>query len=189
MARQFSDYTDQFFWDFKRMDNVNYNFEIVELLYEAKKQANNNPHFNKPLIILLVAIIECMLYDFLIRIQTRSNDPLPNLAEPVINFFKNSNTTDELKRLIPEIKSQNLLNCRTGDTIYGDLEDLRIVRNRLHIQNKYNALDKDELRVFTNTELRKAEHCFEKICETLCNVYPRWNKQPLPMVDFPRPWF
>ena len=32
----------QFFWDFKRMDNVNYNFKIVELLYAEKKKTGIN---------------------------------------------------------------------------------------------------------------------------------------------------
>jgi len=188
MPRPFSEYTGQFFWDFKRMDNVNYNFSIVEILYTAKKANRNNTHFNKPITILLIAMIECMLYDLIIRIRTHMNDPFPNMNWSIVSFFRGKRETDELKVIITNIQAQNLLRANPGDTIYADLEHLRCVRNRVHIQNRWNTLDRDEPRVFTDAELQTAEQCFEKVCEVLCNVYPRWNKQPLPMVDFPRPW-
>ncbi|MDP3947571.1 MAG: hypothetical protein Q8Q41_02675, partial [bacterium] len=58
----------------------------------------------------------------------------------------------------------------------------------VHIQNKYQVLDKDEFRVFTESELQKTQECLEKVYDALCNIYPRWRKQPIPMNDFPRPW-
>ena len=61
MPRPFSDFTNQFFWDFKRMDNVNYNFEIIETLYTAKKATGNDGRFNKPIVVLIMGIIECVL--------------------------------------------------------------------------------------------------------------------------------
>lgn len=188
MPRRFSDFTDQFFWSFKRMDNVNYNFEIVCLLYKSKKENSLDIRFNKPIIVFLMAIVECMLYDFVDRIQTHTNDSFPNITQSIISHFRNAKDSDELKILIPRLQSQNLLRANKTDSIYKDLEDLRKVRNRLHIQNKYNLLDKDENKVFTNDILNLAEKTFEKVCEILCNVYPRWKKQPLPMSDFPRPW-
>ena len=188
MPLLFIEYIGQFFWNFKRMDNVNYNFEILGRLYEAKKAKSNDTHFNKPLIILSVAMVECILYDFIDRINSFSSDPFPNITTADILFFRNSKDTDELKLIIPMIKAQNLLRVSATDTIYEDLEDLRKVRNRLHIQNKYHSLPKDEDAVFTDYKLKLAEKCFEKICEVLCNVYPRWGKDPLPMADFPRPW-
>ncbi len=188
MLKPFSEYTSQFFWDFKKMDNVNYNFEIVELLYRGKEQNNNDKHFNKPILIIIVAIIECMLYDFVVRIQTHRSDTIPNLASAIILFFRNAKETDELKILIPRLQQQNLLRAGPTDTLYADLEELRRLRNRVHIQNKFYLLDKDEYNVYTDEKLKLAEVVFERVCEVLCNVYPRWSKQPLPMSDFPRPW-
>ncbi len=188
MARPFSDYTGQFFWDFKRMDNVNYNFEIVEVLYQAKKRDNNDSRYNKPITLLLIAMIECMLYDFVTRVRGRTTDPLPNVTTQVISFFRDKREADELKILIPQVEKQNLLRAAVNDTIYADLENLRQVRNRIHIQNKHRVLHRDESHVFTAVTLQCAERCFERVCETLCNVYPRWNSQPLPMKEFPRPW-
>jgi len=188
MPRSFSEYTKQFFWDFKRMDNVNYNFEIIKLLYIAKQNSGNNAKFNKPIIILLMAIIECMLYDFIIRVNTYKNDPFPNITNIIITYFRNLRTTDELKAIIPQIQIHNLLRVPVGDNIYTDLEQLRYIRNRVHIQNRHNMLARDEYNVFSDPELQKAEKCFERVCEILCNVYPRWGNSPIPMTDFPRPW-
>ena len=69
MTRDFADYTNIFFWDFKRIDNVNYNYEIVEKFYKVKKENNNSKYFNKPIILLLASIIECILYDFVKRVN------------------------------------------------------------------------------------------------------------------------
>lgn len=188
MPCQFSEYTGQFFWSFKRMDNVNYNFQIIETLYLAKKKNDNDLLFNKPIIILIMAIIECMLYDFIIRIHTYKNDPFPNITQSIVSYLKKTSQTDQLKIIIPRIKSQNLLRASVGDSIYDDLECLRNVRNRIHIQNKYNILSEDEYDIFTESNLKKAEQCLERVCDVLCNVYPRWNRIPLSMNNFPRPW-
>ncbi len=188
MPKLFSEYTEQFFWDFKRMDNVNYNFEIVTLLYRFKKKNSNNPRFNKLLLILLVSIVECVLYDFLVRIHDHRQDLIPNLSTTVIYYLQGIKETDELQKLIDRIRAQNLLRASGKDSIYDDLEELRRARNRIHIQNKHQDLEKDEYNVFTEARLNLAENVLERVCETLCNVYPRGHKPPLPMSDFPRPW-
>ena len=188
MAKPFSDFSGQFFWDFKRMDNVNYNFEIIECLYVAKKVNRDDDRFNKPIIVLIMAIIECTLYDFLVRINQYQTDPFPNIAQAAVAYIRNTNETDALRIIIPKIQSQNLLRTTSTDNLYNDLEHLRKIRNRLHIQNKYAMLPRDESRVFTDIELMRAQDCLEKIYNVLCNVYPRWRNQPILMTDFPRPW-
>jgi hypothetical protein len=188
MSKPFSEFTGQFFWDFKMMDNVNYNFQIIEHLYAAKKVNYDYGHFNKPIIILIMAIIECSLYDFIKRINQHRNDSFPNITQSIIAHIRGANETDELRILIPRIRSQNLLRASVGDSIYDDLDHLRKVRNRVHIQNKYGVLDRDEYMVFTDRELIKAQECLKKVYEILCNVYPRWQNQPIPMSDFPQPW-
>ena len=188
MAKEFSEFTGQFFWNFKRMDNVNYNFEIIKKLYAAKKVKNNDPRFNKPLIILIMAIIECTLYDFIERIHQYSNDSFPNITDVIVSYFRGTKETDELKIIIQRIKSQNLLRVSSSDSIYEDLEHLRLLRNRVHIQNRYAIEPADEHKAFTSSELDLAQRCLEKVFDALCNVYPRWDHQPIPMNEFPRPW-
>ncbi|MDP3763146.1 MAG: hypothetical protein Q8Q92_00590, partial [bacterium] len=115
-------------------------------------------------------------------------DTFPNITKTIFSYFRSSSETDELKVLIPRIQSQNLLRVSTSDSVYTDLEHLRKVRNRVHIQNKYFMRPADEYQVFTDTELVRAQQCLEKVFDSLCNVYPRWQNQPISMTDFPRPW-
>jgi len=187
MPRQFSDYTNVFFWNFKRMDNTNYNFSIVEKLCEAKRRNENGPLFNKPIIILLVSIIECILYDFIKRINEYSGEIIPNLEEEAVLDTK-TKVLDQLESLIAHIRKNNLLRASPDESIYDDLDHLRKVRNRIHIQNLYQQLDKDEYNVFTNINLQMAEKCLERVCEVLCHVYPRPNREFVSMSNFPCLW-
>jgi len=187
MPNLFEDYTDQFFWDFKRMDNVNYNFRIAELLYDAKKKESDNPLFIKPITIILISIIECMLYDFIMRVQTHSADTIPNLGQDIIDDIKKKEI-DQFEVIIAQVKKQNLLRASSTSSVYSDLDLLRKIRNRVHIQNTRQDLSEEDYDVFTSKNLQLAERMIERVCEVLCNVYPRWGRQPLLMVDFPRPW-
>lgn len=186
MSNSFEDYTGQFFWDFKRMDNVNYNFRILEFLY-AEKRKSNNPLFIKPITIILISIIECMLYDFIVRVQTHSADIIPNLEQDIINDIRGKEI-DQFEVIIAQIKKKNLLRVSPTSAVYADLDLLRKIRNRIHIQDTQQELDKDDYNVFTSGNLELSEKIFERVCEVLCNVYPRWEKQPLLMADFPRLW-
>ena len=186
MPNSFKDYTAQFFWDFKGMDNVNYNFRIAELLY-AEKKKSHNPLFIKPIMIILISIIECMLYDFIIRVQNHSADKIPNLEQNIIDDIK-TRGIDQFEVIIAQVKKQNLLRASPTSNVYSDLDLLRKIRNRVHIQNTRQELNRDDYNVFTAENLQLTEKMLERVCEVLCNVYPRCGKQPLLMADFPRPW-
>lgn len=186
MPRQFSEYTGQFFWDFKRMDNVNYNFEILEKLYEIKKQQKTDL-LNKPITITIISMMECMLYDFIIRIKGHIYDKIPNLSQDIIDEIKDKYCEDVFGNIIAQVRKQDLL-LASSSIIYDNLEQLRKIRNRIHIQNSKYELAADENSVFIDDNLNLAQNMFERICEILCNVYPRWGMRPIPMVDFPRPW-
>lgn len=188
MPRLFAEYTGQFFWDFKCMDNVNYNFEIVQILYKAKRQNANSKLFNKPIILIVMAMIECILYDFMTRIRGFRWDSFPNITLAMVHSIRSLGETDEMKKLIDRCRIANLLQVPRGGSLYDDLEKLNKVRNRIHIQNKYNYSYRDEGLVFTDRTLKLAEKSFKNVCEILCNVYPRWDKSPLPMSEFPDPW-
>lgn len=187
MSSSFEDYTSQFFWDFKRMDNVNYNFQILESLYFFKKKEGDSSLFIKPIMIILISIIECMLYDFLIRIKTHKSDKIPNLEQCTINDIR-TKEIDQFEVILAQVKTQNLLRASLDSSVYSDLDLLRKIRNRIHIQNIKGQLALNEDSVFTEENLHLAQKTFERVCEVLCNVYPRWDKQPLLMADFPRPW-
>jgi len=188
MARSFPEFTGQFFWNFERRDNVNYNFTILCSLYEARQTSVVPSHFNKPITIILVSMIECILYDLVDRIYGFRSDPFPNISDVEVAYIRSLDQTDELGKLIPRLKKPNLLRIQPNDPYYDSLELLRKTRNRIHIQNLHHEIPKDERSAFTDVELNMAQQCFEHTCEVLCNVYPRWGNTPIPMTDFPRPW-
>lgn len=170
------------------MDNVNYNFRIVTELYDAKKKSSQKSLYNKPITIILVAIIECMLYDFIIRIKGYKWDPFPNMTTRIAQSIRGINDTDQMSKLINICRDEDLLQDATKGSFYDELEEVNKIRNRLHIQNKYGYSASDEHRVFTASNLLLVQETFKHVCDVLCNVYPRWNQSPIPMSDFPEPW-
>ena len=128
-----------------------------------------------------------MLYDFIIRVKTHNADRIPNLEQSIIDDIR-TKEIDQFEVIIAQVKKQNLLRAFSTSNIYLDLGLLRKIRNRIHIQNVRQELDKDDYDVFAEDNLKLAEKMLERVCEVLCNVYPRWNRQPLLMIDFPRPW-
>lgn len=90
----FTIHTSKFFWDFKRMDNAEYNFIIVENLIQASlsydsTEEDQQRYFFKPIIIIMTSIIECTIYDFLLKIQLHHYEKIPNLSQKDIDSIKN----------------------------------------------------------------------------------------------------
>lgn len=187
MAKSFSDYSGVFFWDFKRMDNTNYNFEILETLCRVKKDNGDNSYFNKPIIITIVSIIECILYDFVRRVTEHRRELIPNLDQTAVDDTRGK-ILDQLEPLVAHIRKNNLLRASTGDSIYDDLDYLRRVRNRIHIQNYQQQLARDEHNIWTDSNIKMAGQTLERVCEVLCHVYPRPNADFVSITDFPRHW-
>jgi len=186
-----------FIWTFKKGDNIEYNLEILSTLYKARGIARNTKqYFIKPIIIILAAIIECILDDFVIRIQMRGSDPLPNLTEKQIADFKYK-SKGQVQRIKIMEKFDHYIKISErhdifdrGVRFYEALNLLKDIRNRIHIQNRKNVLDKNEFNVFTEINLIKAEKVFEIIIETMFNKFPRRDISELEfnVSDFPYPW-
>jgi len=189
MSKPFSDFTGVFFWDFKRMDNVNYNFKILELLYKTKKR-DSSRLFNKPILVTLVSIIECALYDFVKRVDQHRGEVVPNLDKIAVIDSRRKTYTDQLETIIAYIKKHDLLRASEDENpdIYDILDFLRKIRNRLHIQNSQNFLDENEYKIWTEKNLHLGEKALERVCEVLCHVYPRPGSNFYSMSDFPRVW-
>ncbi len=186
MAKSFSEYTSVFFWDFKRMDNVNYNFQIIETLFKIKMNHDGNEQLNKPIILILAAIIECILYDFIRRVTEHRKELIPGLDEKIIDDTRDK-ICDQFEPLIAHARKHDLLQDNHGK-IYQDLDFIRKLRNRIHIQNRQEQLDRDEFKIWTDANIMLASQALEKVCDTLCNTYPRPNEELISMIDFPRPW-
>lgn len=185
--------TATFIWEFKKGDNIVYNFDILEELYRGRSLSKNPDLFIKPIVITIASIVECILDDFVNRIQQRVSDPLPNITPAVIADFKykKKGQTLEIKKLekfnhyIDIARKHNIFN-RPG-AFYKILDLLREVRNRVHIQNKSNSLEKDEVNVYTKKTLEFAERVLEIIIIEMMVKYPRSVPEISP-AEFPFPW-
>ncbi len=175
-----------FIWSFKKGDNILYNMEILWTLYDAK---NDSPplrkmHFNKPIMLVIVAIIECFLDDFVDRIQEHVSDKLPNVTKTEVAEFRKKKL-EKFEHYIATARKYNFF--EQPKNFYTALEFLRDVRNRLHIQNTKNKLDKDEHKIFNDLNLHVAEKVFDVIFKTMMEKFPRGVSQTTFDVT-PAPW-
>lgn len=186
-----------FIWTYKKADNIEYNIDILSTLYKARKIARKTKHyFNKPIVIIIAAIIECVLDDFVVRVKTRVFDPLPNLTSQQIEDFKYKKTggtltIKKMEKFDHYIKISQKHNIfKQGIRFYEALNLLKDIRNRIHIQNNKNVLDENEFSVFTDINLNNAERVFEVIIKTMFLKYPRrdLDKIGYKIDDFPFPW-
>lgn len=186
MKKTFEDFSNIFFWNFKRMDNANYNFSIAETLFEIKNK-NHSLQLNKPITLLLVSIIECILYDFIQRIQGHVHEAIPNIDEKIINDTRNK-TCEKFNVLIAHIEKHDLLDISNNPEIYSNLNSAQILRNRIHIQNQHKQLDKDETKIWTDANVLLISNLLENICRVFSSMYPRPKRELISISDFPKPW-
>ena len=176
--------TGTFMWSFKKGDNIVYNLEIVWELYNAKATSADKRKYNKPILVTLVSIIECILDDFSHRIVGHVNDQVPNISQADIAKFR-TRKYDKLEHYIAASKKFNLFSKPAS--FYDLLDELRKARNRVHIQNSKNQLAADEYNVFTDALLVKAQHAFEIVLATMIVKFPRGSRTVAPR-SVPLPW-
>lgn len=176
--------TGTFMWNFKKGDNIIYNLEVVWELYEAMARSTDKRKFNKPITVILVSIIECILDDFAYRIRGHVNDTIPNIPQADIEMFR-TRKYDKLEHYIAASKRFNLFNKPAS--FYDSMDELRKARNRVHIQNSRNQLAADEFNVFTDALLAKAQQAVEVVLATMIVVFPR-NGRTIAPNSVPLPW-
>lgn len=175
-----------FIWSYKNGDNVLYNFDILNILYKSQVSSDVGYRqcFNKPITLIISAIIECILSDFIHRIKGHRREKIPNLSIKQIADFrykvKDSGLVErqykEFNHFIQAIEKNKIF----GDDkiIYKALDFLRKVRNRIHIQNNTaNDLPLDENLVFTSSNLKLAENLLNIIMDKMLNNYYRPGRE------------
>lgn len=176
--------TGTFMWSYKKGDNIIYNLEVVWELYEAKARSVDKRKYNKPITVILVSIIECILDDFTNRIRGHVNDTVPNISQSDIVMFR-TKKYDKLEQYIAASKKLDLFNQPAS--FYDSMDELRKARNRIHVQNSKNQLAADEFNVFTDALLAKAQQAVEVVLATMIVVFPR-NGRTIAPNSVPLPW-
>jgi len=156
-----------FFSDFKMGDNVLYNLSVLEALYQ-----NKNVVLVKPKIVIQVSLIEACLYDFIYRIRNQTIEFQYLEASIRENIRGHSeNSAYKLERMIKRCSQQLIM--PQNDAFWDAFDELRILRNRTHIQNQHNKWPPDEKDGFTTENLNKAETSVDAFFRWMQGEYPR----------------
>ncbi len=181
--------SSNFMWSFKTGDNINHNLRLLALLNEFYEQGNSTQKrlLCKPIILILVSIIEAVLHDFHMRIKRHKLESIVGLATTVIDYVREMQLKDELEKYIASARKHNFFKM-TDMKFYDRLDDLRRLRNRIHIQNTKNNFEVDEYKAFNDARKIMAEKVLEKTLKTLTEKYPRTGKRIGLVTDFKLPW-
>lgn len=176
-----------FFCRFKTGDNIIYNLSILKKLYECSFGTEpENILTVKPKVILIASIIEAILQDFHLRIRANTHEGVSGLVDGVLIYVRNKKI-DEFEKYIKSAKKHNFF--KLSDTsFYDDLDNLRKIRNRVHIQNLHGNLPENESDLFDLTVLEKAEKCLEKVVKTMSTEYARPGSLANQVGDLKFPW-
>jgi hypothetical protein len=140
----------------------------------------------KPIILLIATIGEAVLYDFHLRVQTFTSEGVKNVAKNVVDCIRGKRI-DEFQKYIASAKKHELLEGRDSD-IYETLEQLRKLRNRIHIQNTKGDFEPHDRDTFTMDRQRAAEKTLEKVIKVMATKYLRPEHNQGFVAGFRLPW-
>ncbi|MCA1377644.1 MULTISPECIES: hypothetical protein [unclassified Bradyrhizobium] len=175
-----------FMGNFKLGDNICFNLAILKTLYDLRAAGSHlqRRHLRKPIIITNISIIEAILYDLHLRVQTFTSEGVANFQMAVIEYIRGKKI-DELEKYIASAKKHDIF--EQGDSnFYDALDDLRKLRNRVHIQNTKRHFEPDDVTAFSEARLTLSEQALEHVMRTMARKYPR--PQHNFVADFVLPW-
>lgn len=185
----FEDYSKVIFWDYKRRDNVDYNFKIIESMIDSIKDSSEYCYY-KPIFLIISSIIECLLYDFLKKIYEHRYEKVPNLDKGDIEALQNIDLPNKLTNFSDICKKYSLLG--RDQEIYDRIQNIAKIRNRIHIQNQKNFRPLDESELWTKDQVKLCGSLLKDIFILMCERYPRpektTNHSNPPLSNFPEPW-
>lgn len=91
---------------------------------------------------------------------------------------------DDLKKYIESAKKQDLFD-EVDKQFYAHLDELRRLRNRIHIQNEKRDFESDEFNAFNQQRKALAERVLEKTLRTMERKFARDKDH---VADFILPW-
>ena len=172
---------------FKIGDNINYNLRVLKLLYNIESQEDAKKILlYKPIIITIASICEAVLYDFHVRIRSNTVEGVQNIAQEVISRIRGKKI-DEFGKYIASAKKNDFFDS-SHSSLYDELDKLRKLRNRIHIQNTKNYFEPDEWKAFNVDRKIMAEKVLERILKHMHEKYKRPASVTGYVDDFELPW-
>ncbi len=177
-----------FIGDFKLGDNINHNFRILAYLYQRQADPTDADTWllRKPIIVLIGAICEAVLHDLHMRMKLYTAKGVGGITSTVLAYVRGKKI-DKFELYISSAKKHSLLGAPTED-IYNDLEQLRKLRNRVHIQNEKNHFEANDSQAFSAARQVAAEKALEKLIKTISANHPRPSHAIGHVADFDLPW-
>ena len=177
-----------FIGDFKLGDNINHNLEVIAYFYQREADTHDTDSWlvRKPLIITLASICEAILYDLHMRMDTYTTEGVKGIGVSILTYVRGKKI-DKFETYIASARKHALLGPAT-DQIYSDLEDLRKLRNRVHIQNDKNHFEANDSQAFSLRRIKQAEQALEKLVKTISANHPRAAYATGHVNDFEFPW-
>lgn len=177
-----------FIGNFKLGDNINHNLKILAYLYQRQADPHDTDAWllRKPVTIVLGSICEAILHDLHLRMRTHTIEGVQGIANSVLNYVRGKKI-DKFERYISSAKKHSLLGPPT-EAIYDDLEQLRKLRNRVHIQNEKFDFEPDDSHAFSKDRQIAGEKTLEKLIKTISTNHPRPAGVNGYVQDFQLPW-
>jgi len=178
-----------FMGDFKLADNICHNLNVIRTLRAYRESGNpaQRRYLQKPLIILNVAIVEALLYDLHKRVKWFTREGVAGIPANIAAYIRGKQI-DKLETLIASAKKHDLFD-EDGSDFYAALDELRRIRNRLHIQNEKADLESDDLQAFSEDRLTLSERGVEFVMMTIAAKYPRSGHTYTQAFELPWPTY
>ena len=178
-----------FIGNFKLGDNINHNLAVLALLYRYSREgdAESKRLLCKPITILLVSVIEAVLHDFHSRIRTFTWEGVINLPPSISEYVRSLRRIDELEKYIASAKKHDFFDA-ADQGFYDQLDELRRIRNRVHIQNLKGDFEANDFNAFNDRRKVLAEKVLEKTMKVMLAKYPRTTDVQGYVAPFILPW-
>lgn len=184
------DRPSSFIGDFQVARNISHSLAVVSTLWSLREEATSpatKRYLQKPMIILNVAIIEALLYDFHKRVKWFTREGVMGMPVNIVTYIRGKQI-DKLEALIASCRKHDLFD-ELGSSFYEDLDILRRIRNRVHLQNEKHDLEPDDAIAFSAERLFLSERAVEFVMLTLEAKYPRSVNVYTPPFHLPWPTY
>jgi hypothetical protein len=169
MAANRETITCNFIGDFKVGDNILLNGEALCRLSATNEKAV----FNKLMVVQAGSIVEAALDQIIYRAQNYTKEGVPNIPEEDLKKIRETEI-DRFNNIIQAMKTHKLLDG-LGKEIYDELDRLRMLRNRIHIQfdDKPKDLDRNDYKAFTEKTVTWSLELCIRVLKHLAERFPR----------------
>jgi hypothetical protein len=158
-----------FIGDFKIGDNILANGKALCRL----SATNEDKIFNKLMVVQAGSIVEAALDQIIYRAQNYTTEGVPNIPADVLKKIRDTEI-ERFNNVIQAMKTHKLLDG-LATTIYDDLQRLRELRNRVHIQfdDKPKDLGRNDHDAFTDKNVAWALALCINVLKHLVGKFPR----------------